>query len=445
MSKNTIRKKCEMCGSILQTANQSFTILDCISPYIREKLKDFSVDEKCNLKNNFCHICNSNLTQDKSKLVKKKESLEQKKFSSNIKREKVSLEAEIELINSQINNILSKLKANPSHSVKKVIKRHQKWFYKEFSGEHLRKKVKHLDYLTVEKGETRSLLGEATKFSVISRNKDKRFLIKYSKDSGNRNNHGAKEIITEKIMTDIADYFMNSAKCSLIFYKNRLAIASKIFTYFGDKSKYIHRAIHGREIFEYSFETPPQKRKIQKTFYELDKIEESIIEYPKNHKGLEQCTGKHLLSQFRLMLLVDAFLGNQDRHHENWCFVLKTSKQGSFKKLYFSPLFDTGRGLFWNENIYELIYKYRKTEEFNKYLFNSSPLFHLKDEENTNHFSVVKYVKYKDRRLFKAFKMKLEQFPVDEFFRSYIGLISPIRIVRMKKLLKCRRLEIIRL
>ena len=406
-------KKCNTCGSSLKKSEQSFNILDLISLYIKEKLENFLIEEKCKFDDYFCSSCNSKLRQKQNRLKKQISDLDKNKkkneLQKNFKKE----------IKNDIEKISSKLKIKPSDVVRRKVKKHQIWFYNEFSGDHLRKKLKNIDYLKEEKEETRSLLGEATKFSLISKYKDKKFLVKYSKDSRERNNHGAKEIITEKIMTDIAYFFINSAKCSLVFYKNRLAISSTIFTYFGNKSKYNYRAIHGNEIFEYSFESPPQKRKEQKKFYELEKIESSVKDYPKKYEKLKESNSKNLLSQFRLMLLVDAFLGNQDRHHENWCLVLKSPKNNRnsnlYKSLYFSPLFDTGRGLFWNENIYELIYKYVDQKELSNYIEESSPLFHLKGKENINHFDVVKYIKREDPYLFKKFKKRLQEFPINGF------------------------------
>ena len=435
MSNKTIQNKCERCGKTSTLQQKSFTISEHVSKYIKKKLQinNQPLDEKCKLNSYSCSYCKKDSEKNKIQLEEEKKRLEQEGEN----------EEEIKLVKKKIEDINTFLKQKPTESSTKSIKRHQKWFYNEFSGEHLRKKIKNLDYLKLRKKETRSLLGEATKFILISKQRDKKFLVKYSKDCGERNDHGAKEIITEKIMTDIANYFMNSATCSLCLYKNRLALRSTIFTYFGKNSKYSYRAIHGKEIFKYSsIKSPPNKGKDQKEFYALEEIERSINEYPKQYKTLETEVAKKLILQFHLMLLVDAFLGNQDRHHENWCFILKGTKDQKIEQIYFSPLFDTGRGLFWNINLYELIHEYSRADKMENYVQGSSPLFHLKDKININHFDVIKYIKKRDPALFQGFRSKLRRLNLDDFFGSYNQLISPIRIVRMKKLLKIRRHKI---
>lgn len=47
------------------------------------------------------------------------------------------------------------------------------------------------------------------------------------------------------------------------------------------------------------------------------------------------------------LLLYDALVGNNDRHFYNWGIV-RSIKQ-SFQP-YFSPVYDTARGLFWNDD-----------------------------------------------------------------------------------------------
>ena len=439
------KSHCKKCNQNFAQHQITCNIIDHVSSYIRNQIQGSQINEKCTLQSTICRACLLNLKEEKRNLETEIESLR------NLPVGNENSNSQIKKKELQVKEISHQLTHNISSSQKKFIKRHQKWFYNELSGAHLRKKAKILDHLKYRGEETKSLLGEATKFILFSRYKDKRFLVKFSKDVGTRNNHGIKDIITEKIMTDIADCFMKSAKCSIVLYQDRLALCSTMFTYFGDRNvKSVvnnneYRAIHGNEIFEYAYDKkPPDKRKKQKKFYQLEEIEKAIMKYPSYYK-LNTNIGIKLLSDFRLMLLIDAFLGNQDRHHENWCLVIKTSKKDSSKKtLYFSPLFDTGRGLFWNSNVYELILKYGNVDNFQRYIDKSEPLFHLSSkEENTNHFDVVKYIRTKDPQLFESFTQELRRFSVDNFFRSCNNLISPIRIVRMKKLLKCRKAKIL--
>ena len=431
---------CVKCGSLLTKTSKSFLITDHISKYIKDKISDQLDSERCYFDVTSCDPCQSKiqkLTRERDKLKDEIEKIEKNE----------SLKEELQKKENKINS----LKKNPSDQLGineiKFIKKHQKWFYNEFSGNHLRKKMTNLDHLKESKpknkGETSkesdSLLGEATKFVLVSKKQDKKFLVKQSKDSNQRNDHGIKELVTEKIMTDIASHFMKSAKCSLGFYRMQPVVYSTFFSYYGEKCKYEHEVYHGDDIFRKTVQNPPKVRSKQKNFYKLEKIEESILKYPENHK-LDRSIGRELLSQFRLMLLVDSFIGNQDRHHQNWCFILKTLKEDKDKKeLIFSPLFDTGRGLFWNSNIYEIITKYKKDREFKQYVDKSWPLFHIGDNLKANHFDVAKYIKEEDKSLFDSFQKRLHNFYIDKNIQSYSGLISPVRIVIIKKLLKCRK------
>ncbi|MBC8883138.1 hypothetical protein H9X57_06230 [Flavobacterium piscinae] len=47
------------------------------------------------------------------------------------------------------------------------------------------------------------------------------------------------------------------------------------------------------------------------------------------------------------MLLFDALTGNNDRHYYNWGVISHIKNE---HKPYFSPVYDTARGLLWNDS-----------------------------------------------------------------------------------------------
>ena len=106
------------------------------------------------------------------------------------------------------------------------------------------------------------------------------------------------------------------------------------------------RLVHGNEVLvRLSEEYPGQK------FYKVRQhtlrivltiLRDGDIEFPINwerFEGIEQA-----IDVFVGYLMLDAWIGNQDRHHQNWGFVVDQDR-----KIHLAPTFDHASSLGWNE------------------------------------------------------------------------------------------------
>lgn len=112
------------------------------------------------------------------------------------------------------------------------------------------------------------------------------------------------------------------------------------------------------------------------------------------------------MTKFVQLLLFDAIVGNNDRHFYNWAVITNNIKSDWIPV--FSPIYDTARGLFWNENEEILTKKFfyqngRKIGQINEqkleaYIKKSRPKTGWegwKGKKQENHFELLKLV-YKD-------------------------------------------------
>lgn len=90
------------------------------------------------------------------------------------------------------------------------------------------------------------------------------------------------------------------------------------------------------------------------------------------------------------MLLFDALVGNNDRHFYNWGVIRHIESK---HEPYFSPIYDTARGLFWNEPEKKIVALYNDKKRFDTYLSkyckNSRPKVGWEGVNNINHFQLV--------------------------------------------------------
>jgi hypothetical protein len=102
---------------------------------------------------------------------------------------------------------------------------------------------------------------------------------------------------------------------------------------------------------------------------------------------------QHLMVGFIDMLVYDAIVGNNDRHFYNWG-ILKNIKNEH--PPVFAPIYDTARGLFWNELEPKIIRKFcNKNETFPfiiKYCNNSMAKIGWEEASKLNHFKLIKKV-----------------------------------------------------
>lgn len=111
---------------------------------------------------------------------------------------------------------------------------------------------------------------------------------------------------------------------------------------------------------------------------------------------------KSIFKDFVKMLLFDVYVGNSDRHFYNWGII--NSFTGKHKP-YFSPIYDTARGLWWNapeskvKRMFENVTGSKASIE--KYIKKSKPKIGWENENNLNHFGLVKLLTQNNRFISK--------------------------------------------
>ena len=90
------------------------------------------------------------------------------------------------------------------------------------------------------------------------------------------------------------------------------------------------------------------------------------------------------------MLVFDAWIGNNDRHFYNWGVVEHISGQ---HPPYFSPIYDTARGLYWNASEKKVNAMASNTrgmgQSFAAYVNKSSPRISCEGYKPGNHFDLL--------------------------------------------------------
>lgn len=147
-----------------------------------------------------------------------------------------------------------------------------------------------------------------------------------------------------------------------------------------------------------------------------------------------------------LMLFFDALTGNNDRHMYNWGIVRDVYGE---KQAEFSPIYDSARGLLWNETedkISEILNTKNRKEQFiKKYCNNSSPKIGIENKENVNHFELIKsYDTYYKNTQFihELFKENKIEIVIENFNKKYKTLISKERRFLITDILRYRFQEL---
>ncbi len=152
---------------------------------------------------------------------------------------------------------------------------------------------------------------------------------------------------------------------------------------------------------------------------------------------------QEIIDNFVKLLVFDAIVGNNDRHFYNWGVVKYID---SDQRSYFSPIFDTARGLFWNDNeqkIVNNINQKRQLERYlKKYISNSFPKTGWEGEKNLNHIELIDKIRQFDCRYSAIIDDLLtenkEKKVIKMISSQFIGLLSVERLTIINKCLELR-------
>ncbi|MEZ4797638.1 MAG: HipA domain-containing protein [Flavobacteriaceae bacterium] len=193
------------------------------------------------------------------------------------------------------------------------------------------------------------------------------------------------ESITEQVITDIGNWYgFNLSESKLCIISDQIRFLSKYFI--KEKADELY---HGADLYagylnDKMFVDEVELLKMTQSFFTI-KFTKEVLE----HFFVD--SNKFLYDSFMQMLLFDALIGNNDRHMYNWGVIRDIFGQ---KLGRFSPIYDSARGLLWNETeskIIEIVNDDNRKKKFiEKYCENSKPKIGIESKENVNHFDLIK-------------------------------------------------------
>jgi len=213
------------------------------------------------------------------------------------------------------------------------------------------------------------------------------------------------ESITEYGINKIGEALglkMNETK--LITANNQIRFLSKDFIQRGKK-----KLIHGVEILHEYFEDKDfiddinKDRKNRRVLLTFDVIENAL-----DHVHPKQST--ELLIELVKLITFDAIVGNNDRHFYNWG-IIGDIKNKYNKKVEFTPIYDTARGLLWNKvesQVQQMCKQYRNgsVDQIRAFINKSKPRFSFEGNPKANHFDLIEYLVHRNA-IFKQIITKL--------------------------------------
>jgi hypothetical protein len=105
--------------------------------------------------------------------------------------------------------------------------------------------------------------------------------------------------------------------------------------------------------------------------------------------------GQDIITDLVALVTFDAITGNNDRHFYNWGVITTKKRSASLPKL--APIYDSARGLFWNESdeqLIKILENYRSGgKRIEKYLNNSLPRISVEGNSGINHFELIQFLK----------------------------------------------------
>ena len=144
---------------------------------------------------------------------------------------------------------------------------------------------------------------------------------------------------------------------------------------------------------------------------------------------------EELNEHFWNMFVVDAFIGNWDRHNGNWGFLYNQETD----KLEIAPIFDCGSALFPQIDD-ELIKKVISSKaEMNARVYDIPTSAILIDGKRANYHKVITSLEYKDCN--KAIKRIVPKIQLDDINKliDNVEELSPLKKEFLKKILKLRK------
>ena len=245
------------------------------------------------------------------------------------------------------------------------------------------------------------------------------------------------ESVIEYIINQIGEelgFKMNETE--LVLVNGQIRFLSKNFLRKNEK------LIHGIEVLAEYFQDREfvkdidKDRKHRREYITFELIIEAIEEvYPKNADSI--------ISSFIELLVFDAIVGNNDRHHYNWGLIGDIEKKN--KLIRFAPIYDTARGLLWNKtdrDIKKMFLQLNDKMQIKAYLKKSKPRVSYNTNPEANHFELIEYIcelnnDYKEI-VMKYINKKKEEKIISYFRKNFQKLFILERSELIIKILRLR-------
>lgn len=150
------------------------------------------------------------------------------------------------------------------------------------------------------------------------------------------------ESITEYLLSRIGECFgFNMAESELACFGGQIRFLSKYFI----KNPRNQVLEHGADLYsgylnDRGFIEEIERQHQSPIFFTVQFTLDTLKHlFPNNYK--------EIFIEFTNLILFDALIGNNDRHFYNWAII--RSITGDHEPV-FSPVYDTARGLFWNDS-----------------------------------------------------------------------------------------------
>lgn len=196
------------------------------------------------------------------------------------------------------------------------------------------------------------------------------------------------ESVTEYLISRLGKFMeFNVANSQLAVINGQLKFCSEFFL-----SRRSQQLIHGAEMhsgylndeeFIKEIDDKKEERSLISYVFCINSIKHSFKEHPE------------IVDGFNEMLLHDAIIGNNDRHMYNWGVVNSITNE---HPPYFSPIYDSARGLFWNNNEEKILALHEEAQgdpnkALKKYVEKSMPKIHWEKYGDVNHFELLTLIK----------------------------------------------------
>jgi hypothetical protein len=245
------------------------------------------------------------------------------------------------------------------------------------------------------------------------------------------------ESITEHLIVRIGQVLgLKMADSKLVIINKQVRFLSRYFLNSDDE-----KLIHGEAIYSEYLEDKLFVEEIENQQFARELLTFQVAE--KAIKSMFDKDYKVITIAFVEMLFLDAIVGNNDRHFYNWG-VVKDLKNPKTPK--FSPIFDTARGLFWNNSDAQIVDRVANKAQLgnylNKYIKNSMPKTGWEGLKNPNHIELVKeLIHYKtdyEELLALMIDEKNERVIFKMIDHEFSKLMTTNRILLIKECLKWR-------